>query len=278
MNYWVIKKMKQLLKSLFFNIRFTLSASNNFLFVGYYKHFYKAKKGSMNEMLSQYSKSIGEKFTVVQIGANDGITHDPIHKFIKRDNWSGVLLEPQKLVFDQFLKRIYRKHQNITTLNAAMGERDGEASIYKIGFSDSRWATGLTTFDRPTLEKAFTSGHVQRKCEKEGSQVPDDKSQHIAEEKVEVISSDTIVAKYNLSKIDLLMIDTEGFDFEIIKLFKIEKHRPGLIIFEHSHLSEQDYTNCLDHLEDNSYSHKKDGANTVAILNDLNKYPDYFKG
>lgn len=269
--------MKKALKSLFFNIRFSLSASNNFLFIGYYKNLYKPEKNSLNELLSDYSKRIGSDFTVVQVGANDGITHDPIHKFIKRDNWNGVLLEPQKFVYDKFLKRIYKKHTNIHVLNAAMGETDGEANIYKIGFSDSRWATGLTTFDRPTLEKAFTSGHVQRKCEKEGVSIPSDESLHIAEEKVQVISSTTIIEKYGLPKVDLLMIDTEGFDFEVIKLFQIEKHAPGLIIFEHSHLSDQDYQECIKHLANNDYTAKKDGANTIAIKSSLNSYSNYFK-
>lgn len=269
--------MKNALKSFFFKIRFGLSASNNFLFVGYYKNLYKPKKGSMNELLSNYSKSIGKSFSVVQVGANDGITHDPIHKFIKRDNWTGVLLEPQKLVFDKFLSRIYRKNENITVLNAAMSDKDGESSIYKIGFCDSRWATGLSTFDKATLEKAFTSGHVQRKCAKEGILVPKDESQHIVEEKVQVISSDSIVSNYQLEKVDLLMIDTEGFDFEIIKLFNLAKHKPGLIIFEHSHLSDLDYSDCIKHLTNHDYISKKDGANTVAIKSNLNRYPKYFK-
>ena len=268
--------MKKALKSFFNQLRFNLSASNNFLFIGFYKYFYKPKKGSMNEMISTYSKTIGQTFTVVQVGANDGINHDPIHKFIKRDNWNGVLLEPQKYVYDEFLTKIYKNHNNIKVLNAAMGTTDGQASLYKIGFSNSRWATGLSTFDKATLEKAFSSGHVQRKCDKEGIEISTDKDTHIVEEKVQIISSESLISTYHLKRVDLLMIDTEGFDFEIIKLFKIESTKPGLIIFEHSHLSENDYTECIELLNSNNYHTKKDGANTVAIKKELNSYPTYF--
>ncbi|MEX1000490.1 MAG: FkbM family methyltransferase [Crocinitomicaceae bacterium] len=268
--------MKRVIKSALFNLRFNLSASNNFLFRWNYKYFYRPKKGTLSAFLSDYSKSVGDSFTVVQIGANDGITHDPIHKFIKRDKWGGVLLEPQSYVFDNYLSKIYRKHPNITVLNAAMGMEDGEAILYKIGFSNARWATGLATFDRATLEKAFSSGHVSRKCRKEKINIPEDTATHIAEEKVNIISQKTLRKKYALNKVDLLMIDTEGFDFEIIKMFNIAVTNPGAIVFEHSHLSDEDYAECLGHLETNDYVIRKEGANTVAIKKELNHFPDYF--
>ncbi|MEO9532636.1 MAG: FkbM family methyltransferase [Crocinitomicaceae bacterium] len=268
--------MKKALKSFFSSLRFKLSASDSFLFTGYYKRFYNPKPGTLESTLSAYSKKVGTGFTVVQVGANDGINHDPIHKFIKRDRWNGVLLEPQKYVFDKFLSKLYKNHSNLSVLNAAMGANDGEATIYKIGFSEARWATGLTTFDRPTLEKAFTSGHVQRKCEKDNTPIPVDKSQHIVEEKVRIISSASLLKEYNISNVDLLMIDTEGFDYEIIKFFQIEKNAPQMIIFEHSHLSEDDYLECINHLKGNGYTVKKDGPNTAAIKNELDAYPDYF--
>lgn len=269
--------MKNALKSIFFKLRFALSASNNFLFMGYYRRLYKPKAGSMEEMMSAYSKSIGANFTVIQIGANDGITHDPVHKFIKRNKWNGVLLEPQKYVFDKFLSKIYRKHGNISVVNAAMGYEDGTAPIYKIGFSTARWATGLTTFDKATLEKAFSSGHVARKCKKAGTTIPADDSSHIVEESVTILSANSLIKEYQVQKIDLLMIDTEGFDYEVIKMFDIASNKPGLIIFEKSHLSESDYQECEKLLLDNGYDIRKDGANTVAIKKELNKYSEYFK-
>jgi FkbM family methyltransferase len=269
--------MKNKLKAFFSKLRFNLSAKNSPLFIGYYKYFYSPKPNTTEGLLSAYSKDIGDSFTVIQIGANDGINHDPIHKFIKRDKWGGVLLEPQKYVFDTFLRKIYSRHDNLHLLNAAMGEKDGKASIYKIGFCNSRWATGLTTFHRPTLEKAFESGHVERKCAKEGIVIPEDKTKHIVEEEVKIICSESLLTDYNIEKIDLLMIDTEGFDFEIVKLFNIEETGPGLIIFEHSHLSEEDYNECISTLRLNDYVTKKDGPNTLGIKKWLQKYPAYFK-
>lgn len=254
-----------------------MSANNNPLFTGYYKLFFKPKAGTLNALLDQYSKHIGEKFTVIQIGANDGITHDPIHKFIKRDRWNGVLLEPQKYVFDKYLSCIYKKHDNIHILNAAVGYEDGVQPMYKIGFSNERWATGLATFDKATLEKAFTSGHVERKCTKEKIEIPQDPNEQIIEERVKVRCADSVITEFNIDHIDLLMIDTEGFDLEVIKMFHIEKTKPGMIIFESSHLSDSDIKEAEEMLSHNGYDFRKDGPNMVAIKKELNKYSGYFK-
>ena len=94
--------MKKNIKKAIGTIRFKLSSENNPLFIGYYKYLYRPKKGSLEEFLNEYSKSKIDGLTVIQIGANDGITHDPIHKFIKRDKWNGVLLEPQPYVYEHY--------------------------------------------------------------------------------------------------------------------------------------------------------------------------------
>lgn len=268
--------MKKVLKSSFSTLRFNLSASNNPLFTGYYRLFFKPEANSINGLLDSYSKHIGKDFTVIQIGANDGITHDPIHKFIKRDRWNGVLLEPQKYVFEKYLSRIYRKHPNISVVNAAVGYEDSSMPLYKIGFCNERWATGLATFDKSTLEKAFTSGHVERKCAKEGISIPDDENERIIEERVKVISPTTLIKTYNVDRFDLLMIDTEGFDLEVVKMFDIGKTNPGMVIFEAFHLSESDLQEAKDILSNNGYDFKMDGPNMVAIKKELNSYKSYF--
>lgn len=269
--------MKKAIRDFLAALRFRMSRSDSFLFVGYYRHLYTPEPGSLSDLLSRYSRDIGRGFTVIQIGANDGITHDPIHKFIKRDGWSGVLLEPQRYVFDEFLSKLYENHADLHVLNAAVGYEDGTATLYKIGFSNSRWATGLATFDRAILEGAFESGYVERRSAKEGTSIPDRASRRIVAEEVEVICPSTLMERFDISRIDLLMIDTEGFDFEVIKMFDIAATRPGLIVFEHLHLSERSYRDCLALLEANDYLTWSNGANTAALEAALNRYPDYFR-
>ena len=267
--------IKKAINNIFGSIRFSLSAANNPLFIGYYKYLYKPKKGSLSEFLDEYSKSKIKDFTVIQIGANDGITNDPIHKFIKRDKWKGVLLEPQSYVYEHYLKRIYQRNKGIHTLCAAIGEKDGKMPLYKIGFCNMRWATGLASFYKPNVEKAFSSGLVQAKCSKYNIEIPTQEKRIVTED-VLVISPQSLLKENNISSIDLLQIDVEGYDYEVIKIFDVEKSKPRVIIFEHAHLSGSDMESCHEHLKRNNYTLKSFGGNTLAMLHPLVDFDKYF--
>lgn len=254
------------LKNLYKNVLFNLSAGNSVLYKGYYRRFYTPKKGSLAEIIDQYSRSRRE-VVFVQVGANDGFFHDPLHKFIKRDNWRGVLLEPQSYVYNRFLKRLHRNNPRVQAVNAALDVADGEKSIYKIAFSNSRWATGLTSFRKEVIEEAIDSGHVERCAKRYGENLPATRDQYIAEEKISCISVQTLLNAHKLQPLDWLQIDAEGYDYEIIKMFDIARTKPGAIAFEHSHLSPEDRRSCEAHLRTNGYRIACIGENTVAMKN-----------
>lgn len=244
-----------------------MSANNSLFYRGYYKYLYKPKKGSLAEFADFFSRNRKKPVRVIQIGANDGINHDPIHKFIKRDKWQGVLLEPQKEVFENYLKKLHAKSAAIFTVNAALDYKDGTSSIYRISFSNARWATGLSSFDRQALEEAVTSDYVKACAQNEGTPLPTTIEERIREETVITISPETLLHKYQIKEIDWLQIDTEGFDFNIIKMFNIGKTRPKVIVFEQYRLSDAERLECYNYLKEHSYRIKEYGRDALAILN-----------
>ena len=46
----------------------------------------------------------GKELFFIQIGANDGISVDPIHNLVKKNNWTGILFEPGKDAFGDLIK------------------------------------------------------------------------------------------------------------------------------------------------------------------------------
>jgi FkbM family methyltransferase len=267
---------KSKVKALYKGMVFNLSARNSLIFTLFYNIFYKPEKGSLDDFTSRFSRMTGI-ITVVQIGANDGINNDPIHKFIKRDHWQGVLLEPQKYVFEKFLKPLYARTKGILVLNAALDYTDGSKPIYKISVSNSRWATGLTSFNRKILEEAVKSGYIDRQAKKEGAPLPEDKNEYITEESVECISTQTLLKRAGIKKTDWLQIDTEGFDFEIIKIFYIAVTKPTVIVYENLHLSHSTREECISYLSLNGYASQDYGANTLAMLNPPEELKHFFK-
>lgn len=269
-------QVKSSFKSFWKNFRFNLSANDNPVFISFYKYFYQPKKGSLSEFLSVYSLSKKGDFYVIQIGANDGITHDPIHKFIKRDRWKGVLLEPQPDVFKNELSKIYQHNKGLYPICAAIGKKDGLQKLYKIGFSQMRWATGLASFSLEQIEDHFNNGIVQMNCAKYGLEIPKEPEKQIQAVDVEVISPQTLIEKYNISKIDLLQIDAEGYDLEVIKIFDIAKTQPVAIIFENENLNPNDLKSCYNMLRENGYKLAKFGRDTLGLKDETNQFQDFF--
>ena len=272
----MINSVKHAANSFWQETRFKMSARNAPVFSWYYKYLYQPKKGSIQEFLDLYSK-INQPFTVIQVGANDGITHDLIHKFVKRDQWHGVLLEPQARVFER-LNHLYSKDKNIQPVRAALGKETGSTTLYKIGFNNERWATGLASFRKDVVLSAFESGYVGSKMLKTGKALPKNENEWIAEEEIPVISPKDIINKYNLNHIHLLQIDTEGFDDEVVKIFHSQSLLPDAIVLEYVHLGKEREEKCIALLKESGFRTQQFGKDILAVKGDaLQVFQQLFK-
>jgi len=194
---------------------------------------------------------------VLQVGANDGKRHDALSPFLQKFRWRGLLLEPLPDIFAD-LRRNYAGRDNVTLVNAALADRDGEMTFYRVkpGPGVPEGCSELGSFLRDVVAKhAWFFPEIE---------------QHIVTEPITAYSFNTLVRKFDISKIDAVIIDTEGYDFEILKLIDFEKHRPKLVIYEHMHLSPQDRDSANKQLESLGYSVyrmiKAGDANTAAVL------------
>jgi FkbM family methyltransferase len=259
----IIKNIKASIAQLMKFILFKLSASNSLAFIAYCKWIYAPKPQTVEAFIDQISNG-QKRFFVIQVGANDGITHDPLHRFIKRDNWQGLLLEPQPWVFAQKLVPIYTRNKEIVPINAAVGYESGETDLFQLSFSNQRWATGLARFDRSSLEALIANGNIERRAKKNGITLPPNKSDWIKSVRIKVMSPAELIKKYNVELIDLLMIDAEGFDFEIVKMFLAENPKPMALAFESFHFDKSVQDECSLLLEKHGYRFKTAGPNTLA--------------
>lgn len=256
--------IRQKLKEQYRKLRFQLSASKNPFYIFFYRYLYIPKKRTLSHFAYHFSKQT-KNLTVIQVGANDGFTHDPIHKFILAFDWKGVLIEPQPSVYKK-LQHLHKKSKGITALHAAVDYSDGVKPIYKIAFSEARWATGLTSFVKSVIEKAIDSGYVASCAKRVGETLPTRREDFIGEDQITCMKPTSILEKFNLERVDWLQIDTEGFDFEVIKMFEIGKTKPKVIVFEHSHLTANEKEECYAYLQKHTYQLSPDGGNTLAVL------------
>ena len=186
------------------------------------------------------------EFTFVQIGANDGLTVDPIRRFILKYGFRGVLVEPQPDVF-QKLKSNYSGAQNLQFANVAIARTSGTVSMYRFKNANADWADCLATFSRETLLNNFhnVKGEVE-------------------ELKIPAVTLPQLLETHGLKKLDLLQIDAEGYDYEIIKAMGETSIRPEIIAFEPGFLSISDQVECFAFLNSLGYAVNNNGPDTVA--------------
>jgi FkbM family methyltransferase len=71
----------------------------------------------------------------IGIGANDGVTHDPLYPFVRDFGWRGIMVEPIPEAFAA-LQRNYAGFGDVALVQAAIGLVDGQGKIYTVDMSD----------------------------------------------------------------------------------------------------------------------------------------------
>lgn len=194
----------------------------------------------------QKNCSIDDDFYFIQIGANDGVSDggedpDPIHSHILKFNWAGILVEPVKYIYEE-LRRTYASQSNLHFENSALNMNSGSRNIYRLRKTDDPlpwFYEKLATFHKDVLikHKVFIPNILN----------------YIVEEQITCITFDELIRRYNVQKIDLLVIDTEGHDYEILKTINFNYLRPKAIFLEHFHLNKDELAECKDLLKKNCY-------------------------
>jgi FkbM family methyltransferase len=219
-------------------------------------------------------KKKGEDVFCFQVGANDGKTNDPVHKYFRDYGWKGLLVEPQKDVFELGLTKTYEGNTRVKIENVALGKEEGSLPFYRVAISKARWATGLSSFDKNSLEEHIKNGYILRKAQEEGVTIPEDQSKILETVFVPTLKVQTLFDRNNVQKFDVLCIDTEGYDFEILKLVDLNKYSPDVILFESKNLSNQDFVAAKTLLTNHGYELFWEKGDTLAIKTN---YPSIIK-
>ena len=195
-------------------------------------------------------KNGSAEFLFIEIGAHDGLHGDPIRPFVIQYHWKGILVEPQPKIFKRLVDN-YRLETQLIFENAAIAGSDGWATLYAFSASAGLpdHASMLASFNR---EVVAHNAHGYRG--------------DIEELKIPTITIDSLLSKYGVQFVDLLMIDTEGFDFEIIRMLGATNVRPAIIHFESAFMSRDQSFECHELLHSWGYRVLTIGIDTIAYM------------
>lgn len=172
-----------------------------------------------------------ETVSVLVIGANDGPSTDPIFPLMHaHPHWRGAFVEPIPYLFEK-LRRNYSGRAGCRFANVAISSTAGPLRFHYVS-PDARnehpefpaWVEQLGTFDKSIILDAL-GGRLEP---------------YIVELDIEAITLADLIAREEISAIDVLMIDTEGHDWKILQQLDLRQFQPTVILFEYCFLSHED--------------------------------------
>lgn len=204
-------------------------------------------------------KQRGEDITLLQIGAMDGSTFDPVHEYITRYGWNGLLVEP---ISEQFarLQATYASQPQLQLVQAAIADFDGTATMHRVPASAveqqhvPKWGLGAASFYTDRNALGFSAAQP-----------------HLSTEEVCASTLATLLSQHPLQRIDVLQIDTEGHDYHILRQFDFARYKPYVINMELVNLPKDEQSRAKLLLDAAGYLHSKAGYDLLAV------HPDFFR-
>jgi FkbM family methyltransferase len=207
----------------------------------------------LDDVICRRMFEVGRELSFIQVGAFDGITKDPLHKFISRYGWRGVLVEPQPRPAAQ-LRELYRGNNRIVVVQAALDCRSGTRTLFTVD-SDKfpGWARGMASFQRENITR---NSHL----------VPG-LNDTIKELRVPCIPFQDILKQIPTDRFDLLQVDAEGADSYILSLFPFDRIKPAIVHWEIKNLTKSQQEEALDTLCRYGYRFARSGEeDMLAVL------------
>ena len=177
----------------------------------------------------------------VEVGAFDGVTLSNTYLF-EKIGWRGILIEA--------IPELAKQAKNMRP-----------ASIVENYACVSPNDEGPIEFEILENDKALSSRLIEnKKVEVRGKE-------NLKKIIVPGLPLDKILEKNNVSSIDFITIDVEGFEFDVLRGFSVDRWKPQLIILESNHLFPEN--NILNYMFSHNYRYlRSTGVNDWYLLDE----------
>jgi FkbM family methyltransferase len=192
----------------------------------------------------------GEPFFFVQVGASDGLLDDPLRPLITQYALPGLLIEPLPDVYTRLVRR-YEGHSQLRFENVAVSTRPGPFTIYRV-----REDAPLSPYMQ------LLASHRRSHLIKEG--VAD---RYIEAVEVPAVTLGQLLARHGIREVSLLVVDTEGHDYDIVKSALSSGVLPRIVNYEHCHLPPRVRVDAKRLLQTHGYRFIEVGKDTLAVRN-----------
>lgn len=155
----------------------------------------------------------------IELGANDGLTQSNTAFFEFSRKWKGILIEPSVIGYESCLKN----RQNSKCFNCACVSNDYKNDFVYGDFQHNSLMASING-------ERQSSDMLVKVCAK---------------------TLESILDTQDISNIDFLSLDTEGYELNILNGLNLDKYRPNYMLIE---IYNKDYDNIILFLKEKNYS------------------------
>jgi FkbM family methyltransferase len=176
---------------------------------------------------------------VLQIGANDGRQNDFMQGWYNDARVQAILVEPQREAFARLTAR-YHRNPRIFPVNCAVTRTGESLRIFRFANAQENdvGIDVLASFDRKHLE-----------VWKERLKITSD----IVSEEYPGETIKSLLEKMKWPQVHMLTIDTEGYDYEILRSLGTLESLPDVLVFEHLNLEPATKRKAVELMMSNNY-------------------------
>jgi FkbM family methyltransferase len=199
-------------------------------------------------------------FVVVQLGAYIGNSdNDPLFNFLTHlpssqpPSHQAILVEPVPRIFAT-LTQNYANQPGIQFANVAISDRDETKPFFFIDDPHHElpaWASEVGSFIHDLVTTEIAGRDVRS---------------FIREIQVPCLTPASLLQQHQIQKVDVVVIDAQGYDDRILLQLPLSSIHPVMIIFEHCLLSDIQRQTCQTFLNQHGYQLESDRWDTLATL------------
>jgi FkbM family methyltransferase len=182
--------------------------------MNYYAEYYTDKFIREN-----YFPNFDEKLLMVEVGAGPPEFYS-MSKHFRENNWRCICIDP---------------NPKFVNMHKELGNE-----IYQYACSDIE---GTQTFN--IVETSWDTDKNGISYSSLGLKYPLNEKHNIFQIEVETITLDTLLTKLNIKEVNLLSVDTEGWEIEVLKGFDFNTFNPKVVVIE-NYLHNKNYETFMN--------------------------------
>ncbi len=196
------------------------------------------------QIINYFKRNTSGNLTLIDVGAHKGETIKYFTKFLNIGNIYAF--EPNKIIYQKLLNNISKLEKDVNCFNFALGDKNEIKALNIPNESSSSTINNLNKSSKYYKKKNKIINFFSKK-------------QEIIQKDVEIKTLSSLMDNFNFKNQVILKIDTEGYEYKILKgLSKKHLERIDFIYIEHHYdqmiLKDYNFSDINGFLKNNNFN------------------------